>query len=509
VGDTAAGLPAAGGQTLRSHWGSLTTLDPGLVGDFNTVAIVEELFDGLADHGPDAEVIPALAADWDVEEGGRRYIFHLREGLRWSDGVALTAHDFEAGWRRVLHPATQASCANFLYDVLGARAYHSGETADEGAVGVRALDDRTFMVELERPTGYFPHLLANPVTYPIPRHALAEHGEAWTQPGHIVSNGPFVLAEWQRGAHLALNRNPRYHGAFGGNIARVELALEQDAQAVLAAYEADELDVVQLDYRFSLAERETLRERHTADLASAPRFTTWFLGFDTGQPPLDDPRVRRALALAVDREVMAGAALRGFATPATGGLTPPGIPGHVPDIALPYNPAAGRRLLAEAGFPDGRGFPALTFVCEQTVSDQAAFLQAQWRTRLGVAVTIEEVDWPTFVRRMEGERLPIYYSAWRADYPDPDNFLRVALQWRKTRWDDAGFAALVERARGLADPHGRLAVYAEAERRLIEAAAIVPLNYRRAYFLLKPRIVRYPTSGLRPWFWQEVLIKPV
>ena len=253
--------PMAGPQTLRSHWGSLTTLDPGLVGDFNTVAIVQELFAGLADHGPEAEVTPALAANWDMEDGGRRYVFHLRRDLRWSDGTPLVAADFAAGWRRVLHPATGASCANFLYDVRGARAFHGGESADPEAIGVLAVDDRTLVVELERPAGYFPHLLANPVTYPVPRHALAAYGEGWTDPEHIVSNGPFVLADWQRGTRIVLTRNPYYHARFSGNVQRVELALESDAPTLMAAYAADDLDVVHLDYRFSLAERDALREQ--------------------------------------------------------------------------------------------------------------------------------------------------------------------------------------------------------------------------------------------------------
>lgn len=497
----------AGLQTLRSHWGSLTTLDPGLVADFNTVMVVEQLFTGLAEHGPDAEVLPALAAGWDVAEGGRHYMFHLHEGLCWSDGAALTAADFVAGWRRVLDPATQASCAHFLYDVRGARAYHRGETDDPATLSVWAPDDRTLVVELERPTGYFPHLLANPVTFPIPRHALAAHGAAWTEPGRLVANGPYLLADWQRGAQMTLVRNPHYHARFSGNVARVELALEQDAATLMAAYEADDLDVVQLDYRFSLAERHALRQRYAGDLASAPRFATWFLGFDPTCPPLDDVRVRRALAMAVDKELLAGAVLQSSATPATGGLTPPGIPGHVARIGLPLDPAAARRLLAEAGFPDGRGFPVFPLVCERSIADQVSFICEQWQRHLGITVAQEATDWPTFVRRMETERLPIYYSAWRADYPDPDNFLRVALEWRKTRPDDAEFTALVERTRGLTDPAGRLATYAQAERRLIEQAAVVPLNYRRSYFLLKPHVTHYPASGLRPWFWQDVVIE--
>ena len=501
-------LAPAAPQTLRSHWGSLTTLDPGLVGDFNTVAIVEELFTGLADHGPEAEVTPALAANWDVEDGGRRYVFHLRRGLQWSDGTPLVAADFEAGWRRVLHPATRASCASFLYDVRGARAHHNGEAADPAAIGVLAVDDLTLIVELERPAGYFPHLLANPITYPVPRHALAAYGQAWANPEHLVSNGPFILAEWQRGERMILARNPRYYAPFSGNTQRVELALENDAETIMAAYAADALDVVHLDYRFSLAERDALRERHAGDLVAVSCFGAWFLGFDPAQPPLDDPRVRQALAMAVDRELMAGAVLRGFATPATGGLVPPGMPGHVAGIGLPYDPAAGRRLLADAGYPDGRGFPTLTLVCEQTVLDQVRFLQAQWQDHLGITVALASTDWPTFLRRMESEHLAIYYSAWHADYPDPDDFLRVALQWRRTRWHDTVYAELVERARAITDPQVRLAIYAQAERRLIEQAAIVPLNYRRSFFLIKPRIVRYPASGLRPWFWQDVLIDP-
>lgn len=306
---------------------------------------------------------------------------------------------------------------------------------------------------------------------------------------------------------MTLVRNPHYHARPSGNVARVELAQERDAATVMAAYEANELDVVQLDYRFSLAERHALRQRYAGDLASAPRFATWFLGFDPGCPPLDDARVRQALAMAVDKELLAGAVLQSFAVPATGGLTPPGIPGHVSGIGLPFDPAAARRLLAAAGFPAGRGFPLLPLVCERTIGDQAGFICEQWQRRLGIVVAPAPADWPAFVRRMETERLPIYYSAWRADYPDPDNFLRAALEWRKTRPDDAEFTALVAHARGLTEPAGRLAAYAQAERHLIASAAIVPLNYRRAYFLLKPRVTHYPASGLRPWFWQDVVIE--
>jgi ABC-type oligopeptide transport system substrate-binding subunit len=235
-----------------------------------------------------------------------------------------------------------------LYDVKRARPFHRGEAGWE-EVGVRALDKVTLMVELEGPTGYFLHLLAS---YPVPRLVVEAQGQAWTEVGSIVTNGPFRLEAWRRGESISLARNPRYHGRFGGNIERVELLFRRGGTEM---YKSDNLDVLDLQH-LPLPARDHARQQHARDYFTAPHLATYYVGFNVSRSPFDDRRVRRAFALATDRETLADVALRGYVAPGTGGFIPPGMPGHSAGIGLSYDPEGARKLLAEAGLPEGPWF---------------------------------------------------------------------------------------------------------------------------------------------------------
>ncbi|NIO68115.1 MAG: hypothetical protein GTN71_03420 [Anaerolineae bacterium] len=222
---------------------------------------------------------------------------------------------------------------------------------------MRALDEVTLVVELEGPTGYFPHLLVGHPSYPVPRHVVEAHGAAWMDAENIVTNGPFKLEAWKRSESLALVRNPEYRGPFTGNVQRVELfALEWSA--ALELYEADGLDVWDL-WHVPPPALDHARQRHAADYVSSPWLATIFVGFDASRPPFDDPRVRRAFVHTIDRETLADMVMRGSVFPGTGGFVPPGMPGHSAGIALPHDPDRARRLLAEGAYPSGRGFPVV------------------------------------------------------------------------------------------------------------------------------------------------------
>lgn len=213
----------------------------------------------------------------------------------------------------------------------------------------------------------------------MPRHVVEAHGEAWTEVGNIVTNGPFKLEAWQQGELMVLSRNPDYHGRFGGNVQRVELTLlpSKEWAAQLEMYEADGLDILGL-YGPPPAEVARIRQDHPGEYVLAPQPAVCYVGFDVSRPPFDDVRVRRAFVLATDRETLADVALRGFHFPAAGGFIPPGIPGHSPGIGPAYDPDQARKLLAEAGYPGGRGFPiveALTMVAPVGLSE---YLQPQW-----------------------------------------------------------------------------------------------------------------------------------
>jgi hypothetical protein len=351
-------LPPAAPHALRVTAFEPRTLGLGLSMDFPSHVVLDQLFSGLMEVSPEMGVVPDMAESWEVLEGGRKYLFRLRKDVRWTDGVQVTAQDYEYTWKRLLEARSEQRWHMFLYDIKGATGFHQGDLRSADQVAVHALDEFTLAVELEGPTSYFPYLMAFVAGYPMPRHVVEVHGDAWIELDHIVTNGPFRLVSWERGESLVLERNPTYHGRFTGNLQRVECMFHwgQSAKS-LQKYEADQVDICG---DLPLADLARGRQRFAGEYVAGPWLCTHFLGFESRWPPFDDWRVRRALALAMDRETLADVILRGYAFPATGGLVPPGMPGHSPEIGLPYDLQAARSLLAEAGYPDGRGFPSIT-----------------------------------------------------------------------------------------------------------------------------------------------------
>jgi oligopeptide transport system substrate-binding protein len=450
--------------------------------------------------------VPGVAQSWEVSEGGRKYLFHLRDDLHWSDGAPLTAEDFEYAWKRVLDPSTGSPVARLLYDVKGAKAFHRGDVG-RGEVGVRALDELSLAVELEGPTGFFLHLLAHYTTYPVPRHVLDAHGGAWTEPGNLTTNGPFRLETWDRGVSMVLARNPGYTGQFRGNLDRVELSLLADPSAALEMYEADDLDIMYF-HILPPAEMDRVRQRHAGEYVSGPTLNTEYVGFDARRPPFDDPRVRRAFVLATDKETLADVVLGGYVSPAMGGLIPPGMPGHSPGIALPYDPDQARQLLAEAGYPGGRGIPVLELPTRRGHEPMDEYLQAQWRENLGLEITWVQMEWRSFLEHLFRGTPRIWCVAWAADYPDPDNFLRAGTWKSYTGWQSKAFDGLVEGARRVMNQGERIKLYQEADRILVEKAVIMPLSHGRFHLLVKPWVKRYPASVIGGPFWKDIVIEP-
>jgi ABC-type oligopeptide transport system substrate-binding subunit/DNA-binding SARP family transcriptional activator len=503
--------PAPVPHALRAAWQAVQTLDPAMADDLFSVGVIHQLFSGLVEWTIEMGVVPDVARSWEVLEGGRKYVFHLRDDVRWSDGTPVTAGDFEYAWKRVLDPATMAPTSYLLYDIKGAKAFHRGDASDPGQIGVRAPDERTLTVELEAPTGYFLHLLRHTKTYPVPRHVVEADGAGWTGVGVIITNGPFRLETWHRGGEvMLLSRNPWYHGRFKGNVQRVELSLLADPSAQVEMYEDDRLDILPLG-RLPLPERARAQQRHVGEYVLGTEPATQYIAFDVSRPPFDDLRVRRAFALATDRETLADVTLRGCYAPGTGGFVPPGIPGHSPGIGLPYDPQQARQLLSQAGYPGGNGFPVVEWVVSNARSPYAEYLQTQWREDLGVELTWEAMELTAFLDRLcrEPPEPPnLHVVGWSADYPDPDIFLRVGFPWENTRWRNAGYERLVEEARHLTDHEERMRLYGRADRIAIEEAAIVPLTYDRWPLLVKPWVRKFRASDTRRWFCKDVIIEP-
>ena len=420
------------------------SLDSAFGGDSFSSDMIDQLFSGLAVVSSDGQVVPDVARSWEVSGDGREYLFHLRDDVRWGDGCPVTARDFEYAWKRVLDPGTGAPRANLFYDIRGAQAYHSGQVPDPDRVGVRVLDDFRLAVELDKPTGYFPIWLAAPWSFPVPRHLVEAQGRAWAEPGNIVGNGPFRLQAWERGQAMVLARNPDYHGRFTGNLERVELALIRDSSASLAAYEDNRLDILNF-LGFPPVEIERARQRHAGEYIQYPAPLTYYFGFRISFPPFDDVRVRRAFGLAIDKESLANLALRGLNSPATGGLVPPGLPGHSPGIGLPFDPEQARQLLAEAGYPDGRGFPSVNAVRPSFLFPHTDYARSSWRENLGVEIAWQDVDFETLDDELlHGERPMLFAIGWVADFYDPDYVLRVGVQEHQPGWRNETYDDLIE-----------------------------------------------------------------
>jgi oligopeptide transport system substrate-binding protein len=494
---------------LRLPAGEPPTLDPTIAGDTTSVSIIVQLFSGLVELSPEMEVVPEVARSWDVLEGGCKYIFHLRDDVRWSDGTPVTAQDFEYAWKRVLHPNTDSTNATLLYELKGARAFHQGELSNPNQVGVQALDEVTLAVELESPTSYFPHLLTYNATYPVPRHVVEAYGEAWTAVENIVTNGPFRLEAWQQEKSIILRRNPDYQGRFTGNVQEVELSLMEKSSAGLKLYEADRLDTCYL-WSLSGPEMDRVRQRYADEYLSTPALGTQIIAFDTSRPPFDDRRVRQAFVMAVDRETLADVVMGGYAFPATGGFVPPGMPGHSPGIALPYDPEQARQLLAEAGYPEGRGFPAIQWSMGYQENEFfGKYLQAQWDANLKINLTWETTTKEAmFYGKSDEGRPHMFRMGWSADFPDPDNFLRASCVRDLSYWRNETYQQLLEEARQVTDQAKRVVLYQQADKILVEEAVIMPYFYARGHELVKPWVSRYPTSPIRTWFWKDIVIEP-
>ena len=489
---------------LRTNWPAISSIDPAFGMDF-AGAIGWQLFSGLVAFNSDLEVMPEAAKKWQLYSGGREYIFHLRNDLRWSDGKPLTAYDFEFSGKRMLAPETDSPMANLLYDIKGARSYHLGETSDPDRVGLRAVDAATLCVELDKPASYFLQLLVNFLA--VPRQCIDAFHEKWTDTKCIVTSGPFKLECWEKTDCMQLVTNPNYHGQRNGNIQQVTLNLRPDPRVNVEKYGSGELDVLDLRF-YPVAVYEKAIRQFTNEYFSFPAASLSFIGFNTTRSPFQDERLRKAFAMAIDKEMLAGVIQRGSVFPAKGGFIPPGLPGHLPRIGLPYDPERAKELLAQMGYPLGRGFPEVEALTPLHLSDPInEYLTGQWGEILGVTVTWQTVS-PGLHLILDSKPADIFLSYWHADYPDPDDFLGASQILRWTGWRDETYLRLLEETKSIVDQSQRIEVFNQADRLLMDTAAIVPISYNRQHFLLKPWVKRYPTSALFSWFWKDVVIEP-
>lgn len=489
-------------HALRTYWPYSPNLDPALALDDGSVIVIRQLFGGLVSLSPELDVIPELAHSWEILAGGSEYLFRLRDNIRWSDGTPVTADDFVYSWLRVLDPALGSLNVRQMFDIKGAEEYHAGNATAQ-QVGIEAIDALTLRIELKNPLSYFPQLLSYSCFSPVSKRAIEANKSNWTAPENLITCGPFQLANWKEHGLITLTRNPDYQGSFTGNLSQIELYVDRlTPKAQLARYDADEFDVLDL---WMFAQHKHIQQQYPAEFFSVPKFKVNSLSFNTQKPPFNDVRVRRALAMSFDREVLAQVVFSGDRVPAAGGFVPPGMPGHTPNLALPFDPDQARYLLAEAGFPDGRNLPPVELLTKPLWKPTIDYLRQEWHKQLNINIRWRQMPIEDLLAQVDKDPPAIFSIGWVADYPDPDNMLRVGV---RGRWHNQTYTQLLNEAKHLSDHTKRLKLYQQADRMLIEEAVVIPLFYSQGNILIKPWVKRFPNSATTQHFWKDVIIEP-
>jgi oligopeptide transport system substrate-binding protein len=446
-----------------------------------SIRLTTSLFEGLCRVNEEGKPEPGMAERWEVSADGLTYTFHLRSAARWSNGDPVTATDFVRSWQRTLQPETAADYASQLYVVKNAAAYNEGKLTDFSQVGVRALDAATLQVELQNPTPYFIDLCAFVTLVPVHLPTVEKHSTAWVKPGNIVSNGAYLLKEWSIDDRILLEVNPRYWDAANVHMKTVEVKPASDANTALNYFHSGLCDLMMDKGMVPPTLTEKLKTQpyfHTG-----PFLGTWFIRLNVTKPPFNDPRIRKAFALVVDKERITGK-ITNLGEPIAHGLVPPGAgQNYVPPAGLLRNIAEAQRLLAEAGYPNGKGFPTVDYLhIPLTVERNIAVeLKAMWESALGVTVSLSKQEQKAWLASMRELTYQMCRSSWVGDYNDPNTFLEMFLSGsgnNRTGWTSPEYDQLLKAAAAEPVPLKRNALLQQAEHQLIvEGAAIIPVYH--------------------------------
>lgn len=491
-------------------------LDPHLASILSDQIIVNTLFEGLTllDERT-TRPLPAAAESWQVSADGLTWTFRLRAGQQWSNGEPLVADDFVQAWRRGLNPDFGGDNAWYLFALKNAEAYHAKKIPDIAAVGFAAPDAHTLVLTLERPTPYLAALVSLPAWFPLNPRALAQHGalqkrgSPWTRPGNLVSNGAFMLAEWKPNARIVLARNPRYREAARTQLERIVFFPIENPDVEERDFRAGQLHVTS---NLPVTKLAAWREQDPAKLRVDPTLQINFLRFNTTRPPLDDARVRRALSLAIDRAAIARTVLQGSRAAAVA-MTPPGTGGYTARAAVPTQIAEARRLLAEAGFPNGEKLPAIDLQCrnDEIMPRLAEALQAIWRRDLGLRTTIAQLEQKTWIQNQQTLNYGISTAAWTADFPDPVTFLGMftaSSSYNWTGWKHADYERLMDTAAATVDADARYEILQRAEALLLEESPVAPVFVGAQTYLLHPAVKGWEPAPLVFRRFQLVRLEP-
>jgi oligopeptide transport system substrate-binding protein len=496
----ASGTELAERQVLHvGNEAELQTLDPHRAEDTASFNVLLDLYEGLLAEAPNGDLIPGVAVDWTVSDDGKTYVFNLRREARWSNGDPVTAQDFVYSLRRGVDPKTLSVYSYILSPLLNADDITAGKRPPE-ELGVRAIDAYTLEIKLANPTPYFLGLMAHSMSYPVHRASLEAHGDQWTRPGNLVGNGAFKLDDWVVQSHIKVVRNPYYWDNSSTKLEEVWFYPTEDLNAEFQRFRALELDMTGI---VPAAQIGFIRENYADELVIAPYLGSYYYGFNVTRPPFkDNPKLRRALSLAVNRDVITKQILN-LGQISSYGFVPP-IPGYtqqqMPEASWTQEQreAEAKRLYAQAGY--GPNNPLRTEIMYNTQEDHrriAVAIASMWKQVLGVEAEILNQEWKVFLdTRNQKIDTQVYRQGWIGDYNDPFTYLEILRSTagqNDTGYNNPEYDRLVAASQSALEPHARMQLLQEAERVMLADMPILPL-----YIYVRARLVQPWVGGYEP-----------
>ena len=458
------------------------SLDPAIITSQADGRIVSAMFEGLTRfNAVTVQPEPALAKRWEVSKDSTVYTFYLRDDLKWSTGGQITAHDVIYSWRRAINPATASDYAGMLFHIKNAEAINSGKITDLSRLGVRAVDEKTVRVELIGPTPFFLELCAFWTLAVVPEKAISQHGDRWCLHKPLPVSGSHTLDFWHVRDRVRLRKNNHYWDAANTRNNVVDFLPVEVAATAINLYEAGQADII---WDKSLVPTELLDAlSHRPDYHKFNYLGSYFVRFNTTEKPLDDPRVRKALALAIDKARVVAKYTKGGARLANH-FVPPGTANYTSPSGLTHDPVSAKKLLAEAGFPGGKGFPTdfeYLFNSGEANRNIAVELQRMWRETLGIQVKLRQAEHKVFLSEQGSLNYHFSRSSWIGDYNDPNTFLDLFMTQNgnnRTGWSSDEYDRLIRLANATTDPAKRNELFRSAETILIaDELPIFPLYF--------------------------------
>lgn len=491
------------------------TLDPQVHTGVPENNISMGLFEGLVSADPkELTPAPGMAERWEISEDGLTYRFYIRENAKWSDGTPITAADYQWSWQRALHPKMGNEYAYMMFPIKNAEPYGTGKLDDFSQVGIRVIDERTLEVELENPTPYFLQLLDHHSYYSVPKHVVLKYGEMtdrysdWTRPGNMASNGPFRLAEWKIYHYVKLEKNPHYWDADNVALNAIYFYPVENFSTEERMFRVGQLHKT---FEIPLDKFPDYKKEHPELLRNNPYLGTYYYQFNVTRKPFDDVRVRRALALAIDREALVHQVMYGVVDAAYT-LTPPGAAGYEPPVLIDFDPDEAKRLLAEAGFPEGKGFPHVELLYNTNESHRkiAVAVQQMWKKYLNVDITLTNQEWKVYIDSRNRLQYDMARAGWIGDVVDPMNFLDLGLStngnnrsgYKRPEYDDY----ILHTIPGSKTQAERFENFYQAETMIMTDLPFVPVYTYKTKYLLSPSVKGFSNNYLDKYYWKYVSV---